>query len=248
VGPYQDDITALFNYPMYYTINDVFGNGKAFTNINNRYAVEDLSFKDVDALGLFVDNHDNPRFLCNHPNMEAQLRNAVVFSLTGRGIPFVYYGTEQYYNGCADPANRESLWNDMDQNSDLYLIIQRVNEARKTSQIWNYDFIDRYHTQNFYCFTRGDFMTCLTNSTNQQHYMVTYTPWQDGEVVCNIFYPTTDCQTVSGGVDVWLLYGESKIYVPKSTLTSFTDIDDQGEAKQAEIRAQMEAEARLIFQ
>lgn len=233
---------------MYYTINDVFGNGKAFTNINNRYAVEDLSFNDVDALGLFVDNHDNPRFLCNHPNMEAQLRNAVVFSLTGRGIPFVYYGTEQYYNGCADPANRESLWNDMDQNSDLYLIIQRVNEARKTSQIWNYDFIDRYHTQNFYCFTRGDFMTCLTNSTNQQHYMVTYTPWQDGEVVCNIFYPNTDCQTVNGGIDVWLLYGESKIYVPKSTLTSFTDIDDQGEAKQAEIRAQMEAEARLIFQ
>lgn len=91
-------------------------------------------------------------------------------------------------------------------------------------------------------------MTCLTNSTDQQHYKVTYTPWQDGEVVCNIFYPTTDCQTVNGGIDVWLLYGESKIYVPKSTLTSFTDIDDQGEAKQAEIRAQMEAEARLIFQ
>lgn len=27
VGPYQDYVTALFNYPMYYTIKDVFGSG-----------------------------------------------------------------------------------------------------------------------------------------------------------------------------------------------------------------------------
>jgi glycosidase len=27
----------------------------------------------------------------------------VVFSLTGRGIPFVYYGTEQFYAGGNDP-------------------------------------------------------------------------------------------------------------------------------------------------
>jgi alpha-amylase len=27
VGPYQNNVTGLFNYPMYYTINDVFGNG-----------------------------------------------------------------------------------------------------------------------------------------------------------------------------------------------------------------------------
>lgn len=138
--------------------------------------------------------------------------------MTGRGIPFVYYGTEQYYYGCADPANRESLWNDMDSNSLLYLMIQRVNEARKTAKIWNEDYVDRYHTTNFYAFSRGEFLVCLTNETTQQHIKVTYTPFAEGEVVCNIFYPKTDCQTVDGGVDVWLLYGESKVYMPQSSL------------------------------
>jgi hypothetical protein len=39
-------------------------------------------------------------------------------------------------------------------------------------------------------------------------------------VVCNIFYPTTDCQTTNNGVYVYLLNGESKIYVPQSKLAA----------------------------
>jgi len=49
---------------------------------------------------------------------------------------------------------------------------------------------------------------------------VTYHPFTEGDTVCNIFYPTTDCQTVSGGVDVYLEDGESKIYVPQSKLAT----------------------------
>lgn len=110
VGPYQNYVTGLFNYPMYYTISDVFGSNKSMKNIDSRYSVEEGKFKDIDALGLFVDNHDNARFLHNHGGHETQLKAATVFSLTGRGIPFVYYGTEQYYSGGNDPQNRESLW------------------------------------------------------------------------------------------------------------------------------------------
>jgi hypothetical protein len=47
---------------------------------------------------------------------------------------------------------------------------------------------------------------------------VTYTPFSEGETVCNIFYPTTDCQKVSNGVNVTLSNGESKIYVPQNKL------------------------------
>lgn len=94
VGPYQNYITGLFNYPMYYTISDVFGSGKSMSKIKDRYDAEGYHFKDIDALGLFVDNHDNARFLHNHSGKNNQLRAATVFSLTGRGIPFVYYGTE----------------------------------------------------------------------------------------------------------------------------------------------------------
>jgi alpha-amylase len=225
VGPYQGYVTGLFNYPMYYTISDVFGSGKNMGNIKNRYDQEAPHFQDLDALGVFVDNHDNARFLHNHGGKNAQLRAATVFSLTTRGIPFVYYGTEQYYSGGNDPANRESLWQDMNTQSDLYQIIAKVNAQRKQSQIWNEEWVQRYAQSNFYAFSRGKFLVALTNSNNQQHYKVTYHPFSEGETVCNIFYPTTDCQQVSGGVDVYLLNGESKIYVPQRDLASSNDID-----------------------
>jgi alpha-amylase len=71
VGQYQGSVTALFNYPMYFTINDVFGNGSDMGNIKSQYDAEASLFTDIDALGVFVDNHDNPRFLYNHPDGDA---------------------------------------------------------------------------------------------------------------------------------------------------------------------------------
>ena len=44
VGPYQWHLTALFNYPMYYTIKDVFGGNKSMQNIKSRYEEEDSHF------------------------------------------------------------------------------------------------------------------------------------------------------------------------------------------------------------
>ena len=37
VGPYQNYVTGVFNYPMYYTIKDVFGSGLYMGNIKQRY-------------------------------------------------------------------------------------------------------------------------------------------------------------------------------------------------------------------
>merc|ERR1711990_173802 len=91
VGPYQDHVTGLFNYPMYYTIKDVFGGKKSMQQISGRWEQEQDHFKDLDALGIFVDNHDNARFLnqYNDPNMFGA---ALMFALTAQGIPFYYYG------------------------------------------------------------------------------------------------------------------------------------------------------------
>lgn len=63
VGDYQNYISGLFNYPMYYSIRDAFAYGKSMTVIRDRWAEEQKYFKDLDALGIFVDNHDNARFL-----------------------------------------------------------------------------------------------------------------------------------------------------------------------------------------
>jgi hypothetical protein len=48
---------------MYYTIKDVWMYGKTMYSIRDRYNEEAKYFNDIDALGVFVDNHDNARFL-----------------------------------------------------------------------------------------------------------------------------------------------------------------------------------------
>lgn len=57
----------------------------------------------------FLDNHDVARFLFQDGTPEA-LRNALFFMFTWDGLPCIYYGTEQEFNGGNDPANREDFW------------------------------------------------------------------------------------------------------------------------------------------
>lgn len=135
VGDYQNYLTGVFNYPMYYTIRDVWGSGKAMTAIKDRYSAEGSAFKDQDALGLFVDNHDNARFLHDFSNKN-RFKNALAFSLTARGIPFFYQGDEQGYAGGADPNNREPLWTNMNTGSEYYTFVKTIVNARKAHKIW----------------------------------------------------------------------------------------------------------------
>ena len=94
-------------------------------------------------------------------------------------------------------------------------MIAKVNAQRKASKIWENDYVERYVADNFFSYSRGKFLVALTNSGNTHEQKVSYHPFTEGETVCNIFYPTTDCQKVaSDGVDVYLSNGESKIYVP----------------------------------
>ncbi len=57
----------------------------------------------------FLDNHDLPRFMFEKtdPNV---LRVALMYLFTWDGIPCVYYGTEQGFNGGVDPKNREDMF------------------------------------------------------------------------------------------------------------------------------------------
>ncbi len=57
----------------------------------------------------FLDNHDLPRFLFEDATVE-MLHNALFFLFTWDGIPCIYYGTEQEFDGGVDPRNREDMW------------------------------------------------------------------------------------------------------------------------------------------
>jgi len=108
-----------------------------------------------DATGLpptktlvnFLDNHDIPRFLWdqNFPEFASglssddyrrlrttKLKNALLFLLTEDGIPCIYYGTEQGFEGGNDPANREDLWETgYDTSNEVFSWVKQISGLRK---------------------------------------------------------------------------------------------------------------------
>ena len=113
-GPYAND--SVLDFPLYFRVNDVFARATAPTrNIEDRYAGIAANYHaDAQArLVTFLDNHDFPRFMNsdNANNNTSRLQVATAFLYTSRGIPSLYYGTEQNFNGGADPNNREDMFN-----------------------------------------------------------------------------------------------------------------------------------------
>ena len=95
----------------------------------------DHFYNSATELITFVDNHDMPRFLSLNGNGN-KLKLAVALILTCRGIPCLYYGTEQYLhndtNGGNDPYNRPMM-TDWDTNSDLYKMLGKLSELRRNN-------------------------------------------------------------------------------------------------------------------
>ena len=208
IADYQNHLDSLFNYPLYYIIEKSFCG--SFRELENYWFNIRPKFVLPEYIATFVENHDNPRFLnkCKDKN---KFINAVVFSLLWEGIPVFYYGGEQFFSGGADPQNREPLWDNYNTNSELYIIIGKVNNIRKRVKIWNYEIVQRYADDNFYAFTRGNVLACFTNNFSFQR-KITYHEFKENEKLCNIL-DETDCVTVSNGNIIINMRNYPKVYV-----------------------------------
>ena len=99
----------------------------------------------------------------------------------------------------------------------MYQFIKIINDARKKFQIWNQPQVERYADSEIFAYSRGKFLVLLTNKVGGTvQKLITYHPFNAGDIICNIFYPSTDCITVQGnGFNIYLLNGEVKIYAPR---------------------------------
>lgn len=124
-------VSAVLNYPLWYSIIDVFANATVPTN-QLAFAVDDLdkTCHDPTLMGVFTENHDVARL--HHLTDDLQhVRNALVFALLSDGIPILYYGAEQAFSGGEDPGNREALWlSGYNTSAPLYQLVKKVNFAR----------------------------------------------------------------------------------------------------------------------
>jgi glycosidase len=122
VGPYTGtedgglyEFESTEDYPLYYDLNSVFatlsGNTEQIQNhYNNLHTYYDPTTWAQQI--VFLDNQDNPRFLSTSEsdNNTNALKVALAFLYTSVGIPSLYYGTEQGFDGTTDPNCREDMF------------------------------------------------------------------------------------------------------------------------------------------
>jgi glycosidase len=140
-------LDATLDFPLYFAANSVFATASGGTKqIEDHYNSLAANYDPAarDQLVTFLDNHDVARFLntANANGNTNRLAVALVFQHTARGAPCVYQGTEQAFNGGADPANREdmfdgayeqgpSLGDNFNMAHPLFQLIARLNNFRR---------------------------------------------------------------------------------------------------------------------
>jgi len=144
-GPFKFD--AMLDYPLYELVNSVFatasGNTEQIQTHYNNIAT-DYDSNSWYRLVTFLDNHDNPRFLSIGGATTNSLTVGLQFLYTSRGIPCLYYGTEQGFEGDNNNEdNREDMFaggwqpqvpvtgDNFNETSLLFQQVARLNNFRR---------------------------------------------------------------------------------------------------------------------
>jgi len=142
-GPFKLD--SVLDYTLYFKINSVFARASGNTEkLFDHFNAVDADYDPAsqNQLVTFLDNHDQPRFMSLPGATTGRLKVALVFLYTSRGIPSLYYGTEQGFNGAKDPWDREdmfagqfewgpSLGDNFNMTHPLYQLVARLNNFRR---------------------------------------------------------------------------------------------------------------------
>ncbi len=123
-------IDAMVDFANYYAMKDVFGKGRPVGQLLSLWEAKRQRLSDASLSGLFIDNHDVPRFVTdNPPEGPVKLRLAAAYIMTTPGIPIIYYGTEVGMKGGNDPSNRQSM--KFGDNPELLAYFQTLGKLRQ---------------------------------------------------------------------------------------------------------------------
>jgi glycosidase len=207
------------DFPLMHAARDVFASGWSFTRLSE-ILQQDVYYPSANRLVTFLDSHDIARFM-NVAQDERKLKLALTFLLSARGVPVIYYGTEQGLAGGADPYNREDMpgWGE----TAVYLHIQRLCQVRRNyeplmrgSQLEIY----KYDSDPVYAFRRvhggEELVIILNNSDSEQSRGITIPDTSvliPGTVLTNLL-DTSDKVTVGDDWKIQVRLGafEGKVY------------------------------------
>lgn len=138
VAPYQNYEWGVLDFPYFFAVRDTLAADSDMNSLSALFA-QDIKYKNPNRLETFIDNHDRARFLSRAGDNYQRLRSAMTVLLTSRGVPVIYYGTEQGDNGnmnaneipIANKDNRKDL-STFDENSTIYKHIQRLTTLKRS--------------------------------------------------------------------------------------------------------------------
>lgn len=155
LAPYQQYIDGYLDMSSWNWYTEAFQTIDAdmedlYTGTNQLAAMTDI---DPSLFGSFVENHDQVRFPYRTGDM-ALAKNVYSLAMLRDGIPIVYYGQEQHYDGGVRPNNREALWlGGYDIESELYGWIQQTTKVRAHAAAANADFLTTSRTQALFTYS-----------------------------------------------------------------------------------------------
>lgn len=153
---FQQYLWGMLDYPLYFQLHNCLCRKEDWGGIS-WVLHQDYLYKNPHQLFTFLDNHDRARFLANCGDNVSLLHLALALIYSLRGIPVVYYGTEQQMAGdfrfteqTINEFNREMM-SSFSQESRTFTFLQRLNTIRQ-----DYSEILAYGAQRELYFRAGD--------------------------------------------------------------------------------------------
>ena len=161
---------SMLDFPLNTAIRSVFGSNANFSEIDSVLTQEATNFTWKEDLVTFIDNHDMARFLSVNNNNN-RLHEAMAFVLTARGIPCIYYGTEQYLHndtsGGTDPYNRPMM-PAFSTSTTAYTLTNRLSSLRRSNPAIPYGSLtQRWINNDVYIYERKFFGSVVLVAINK---------------------------------------------------------------------------------
>jgi len=161
---------SMLDFPLNTAIRNVFAFNANFSTIDSVITQEASNFTWKEDLVTFIDNHDMARFLSVNNNNN-RLHQAMSFVLTARGIPCIYYGTEQYLHndtdGGSDPYNRPMMPG-FGTTTTAYQLVNKLSTLRRNNPALAYGSMgQRWINNDVYIFERKFFGNVVLVAINK---------------------------------------------------------------------------------
>jgi len=161
---------SMLDFPLNTAIRSVFASNANFSEIDSVLTQEASNFTWKEDLVTFIDNHDMARFLSVNNNNN-RLHEAMAFVLTARGIPCIYYGTEQYLHndtsGGTDPYNRPMM-PAFSTSTTAYTLMNRLSSLRRSNPAVPYgSMTQRWINNDVYIYERKFFGSVVLVAINK---------------------------------------------------------------------------------